>query len=100
MGCSRSYRTRNQWTGPIAAPSARAGRDIQAATLSATGAYDRGITPRSDMAGFNWSQVPSVIVEMGVMSNPAEDRLLATDSYQQRLANGMAAGIAAYAAGR
>ncbi len=52
------------------------------------------------MAGFNWSQVPSVIVEMGVMSNPAEDRLLATDSYQQRLANGMAAGIAAYAAGR
>ncbi len=90
----------NQWTGPIVTPSARAGRDIQSATLSATGAYDRGITPRSDMSGFNWSQVPSVIVEMGVMSNPAEDRLLASDSYQQRLASGMAAGILAYAAGR
>ncbi len=34
------------------------------------------------------------------MSNPAEDRMLAAGTYQQRLANGMAAGILAYAAGR
>lgn len=90
---------KNQWTGPIVSTSARAGRDIHAATLAATGATDRGITPRSDMSGFNWATVPSVIVEMGVMTNAAEDRLLSTAAYQDKLAAGMAAGIARFAAG-
>lgn len=90
---------KNQWTGPIVSPSARAGRDIHAATLAATGATNRGITPRSDMSGFNWATVPSVIVEMGVMTNAAEDRRLSTAAYQDRLAAGMAAGIARFAAG-
>jgi N-acetylmuramoyl-L-alanine amidase len=91
---------KNQWTGPIVSASARAGRDIHAATLASTGATDRGITPRSDMSGFNWSQVPSVIVEMGVMTNAAEDRSLSTAGYQQKLADGMAAGIARFATGK
>ena len=91
---------KNQWTGPIVTSSARAGRDVRAATLAATGAKDRGITPRSDMSGFNWSTVPSVIVEMGVMTNAAEDRRLSTAAYQQKLAVGMAAGIARFAAGK
>ncbi len=90
----------DQWTGPIVSSSARAGRDIQTATLGTTGARDRGTTPRSDMAGFNWSQVPTVMVEMGVMSNPAEDRNLAAYSYEQRLANGMAIGIGNFLAGK
>lgn len=91
---------KNQWTGPIVSSSARAGRDVHAATLAATGAKNRGITPRSDMSGFNWSTVPSVIVEMGVMTNAAEDRRLSTAAYQGKLAAGMAAGIARFAAGR
>ena len=91
---------RNAWTGPILSASARAGRDIHAAAITATGARNRGITPRSDMSGFNWSKVPSVIVEMGLMTNPAEDRRLSTASYQQKLADGMAAGIARFAAGK
>jgi N-acetylmuramoyl-L-alanine amidase len=49
-----------------------------------------------DLSGFNWSQVPSVLVEMGLMSNSAEDRKLATASYQEELANGMANGIVKY----
>ena len=91
---------RNSWTGPIVSSSARAGRDIHAAAIAATGARNRGITPRSDMSGFNWSKVPAVIVEMGVMTNPVEDRRLSTASYQQRLADGIAAGIARFAAGK
>ena len=91
---------KNAWTGPIVAASARAGRDIHAAAVKATGAKDRGITPRSDMSGFNWSRVPAVIVEMGVMTNRAEDRALSTAAYQQKLADGMATGIARFAAGK
>ena len=73
---------KNQWTGPIVKESARAGKAIHAATLASTGAKNRGVTPRKDMAGFNWAKVPSVIAEMGVMTNAAEDRRLASAAYQ------------------
>jgi N-acetylmuramoyl-L-alanine amidase len=87
---------KNQWTGPIVAPSARAGKAIHAATLASTGAKNRGITPRTDMSGFNWAAVPAVIVEMGMMSNPAEDKLLSTPAYQDKLAQGISAGVMTY----
>ena len=77
----------------MVSPSKVAASDIHKAALAATGAYDRGITSRNDLSGFNWSKVPSVLVEMGLMSNPAEDRKLGTASYQQDLATGMANGI-------
>jgi N-acetylmuramoyl-L-alanine amidase len=81
---------------PIVAKSAVAAKLVHNATLAATGAHDRGITPRSDLSGFNWSQVPSVLVEMGMMSNAGEDRKMATPAYQQELADGMANGIVAF----
>ena len=86
----------NQWTGPIVAPSKAAAEDVDKAVLAATGAYDRGTTPRNDLSGFNWSKVPTILVEMGVMSNPAEDRKLSSTEYQQQLADGMATGIVEY----
>lgn len=94
QGLSTLVPARNQWTGPIVSKSAAAGRAVQKATLAATGAQDRGIVPRSDMSGFNWSKVPSIIVEMGFLSNPAEDRRLNTPSYQDKLAVGLANGVA------
>jgi N-acetylmuramoyl-L-alanine amidase len=77
----------------IVGPSKTAARDVHKATLAATGAYDRGITARSDQTGFNWSKVPCICVEMGVMSNPTEDRKLGTSAYQGKLVDGMSNGI-------
>jgi N-acetylmuramoyl-L-alanine amidase len=37
---------------------------------------------------------------MGVMTNRADDRKLSQASYQQKLADGMAAGIALFATGK
>jgi N-acetylmuramoyl-L-alanine amidase len=86
------------WTNDIYAPSLRAGRMLQRALVSATGATDRGLVRRSDLTGFNWANVPAVLVEAGFLSNPSERRLLLSGAYQQRLAVGLTAGIASFIA--
>ena len=88
----------NEWTGPIVTPSKTASSLVGKAALAATGASDRGTTARTDLTGFNWSRVPAVLVEMGVMSNPTEDRKLSSSSYQQALADGIANGVVSYLA--
>ncbi|TLM83736.1 MAG: N-acetylmuramoyl-L-alanine amidase, partial [Actinobacteria bacterium] len=86
----------NQWTKPYVAPSKRAAQLVQSALIANTGAVNRGIKPRTDMTGFNWATVPSIIVESGFLSNPVEDRLLSSPHYQDKLAQGMADGIVSY----
>jgi N-acetylmuramoyl-L-alanine amidase len=95
-GISTLVPAKNKWTAPIVAQSAVAGRLIHKSVVSATGATDRGVVTRSDLSGFNWSEVPTVLVEMGFMSNPAEDRQLNSAAYQQKLADGMAEGAIQY----
>jgi N-acetylmuramoyl-L-alanine amidase len=91
---------KNKWTAGIVTASARAGRDLQSAVLAATHAKNRGIVKRGDLTGFNWSKVPVALVEMGMMSNPAEDRALASPAYQTKLATGIADGVMAFRAGK
>jgi len=84
------------WTDDIYRPSLRAGRALQRAVVRSTGAPDRGVLLRSDLTGFNWANVPVVLLETGFLSNPAEARRLHTGAYQQRLANGLVRGVAAF----
>ncbi|MHB1340404.1 MAG: N-acetylmuramoyl-L-alanine amidase [Coriobacteriia bacterium] len=95
-GISTLYPAGNDWVGPITAKSLTAARAVHKATLGTTGAVDRGVVPRADLSGFNWARVPSVLVECGFLSNPVEDKLLATGEYQDKLADGMTRGIMAY----
>ena len=81
------------WTDDIAVASKQAARIIQAAAIHTTGAQDRGLQERSDLTGFNWSNVPDVLVEMGFMTNAAESKLLETHAYQDRIVQGLVDGI-------
>jgi N-acetylmuramoyl-L-alanine amidase len=84
------------WTDDIYARSLRAGRDVQSALVRATGAKNVGILFRSDLTGFNWADVPAILVETGFMTNPAEGRLLRSAAYQLKVARGLAAGVQAF----
>ena len=64
--------------------------------VSATDAKRLYVWETDTMSGINWCQIPVTIVEMGFMSNEAEDRKMATDAYQDLLAEGIANGIDRY----
>jgi N-acetylmuramoyl-L-alanine amidase len=81
--------TTQGWTDDIAAESARGATIALQEMVKATGAKNRGLSARSDLAGFNWSDVPTFLAEIGLMTNPAEDKLLATDAYQTKLVAGL-----------
>jgi N-acetylmuramoyl-L-alanine amidase len=59
-----------------------------------------GISYRSDLSGFNWSKVPSTLVEMGFMSNPTEDKNLSDTGYLTNLLTNVANGITLYSSSR
>ncbi|EOP49960.1 TPA: N-acetylmuramoyl-L-alanine amidase [Bacillus nitratireducens] len=44
-----------------------------------------GIKFRDDLSGFNWSKVPGVLLELGFMSNPEEDKKLSDPQYVNSL---------------
>lgn len=83
---------RRGWTDDIYAESKRAAMIVQAEMVRALGFPDRGLQERSDFTGFNWADVPVILVEMGFMTNRTEDQLLATAAYQRRAAIGLCRG--------
>lgn len=83
---------RRGWTDDVYIASKRAARIVQAELVGTLAFPDRGLQERSDFTGFNWSDVPVILAEMGFMTNPTEDRLLGTAAYQRRAALGLCRG--------
>lgn len=76
--------------------SRRAGELVLEEFVKSTGAKNRGISVRNDMTGFNWSEVPVILVEMGFMTNPDEDKRMETDDYQNKMVEGIVNGLERY----
>jgi len=87
---------KNKWTKKIYPKSLDAGKIVLGKVIGTTKAKNRGISKRSDITGFNYSKVPTILIEMGFMTNKNEDRKLATAGYQKKLSKGMAKGIIKY----
>ncbi len=83
-------------TGTNADECLRAAEALLPKMIEATGAREDGIFKRDTYTGLNWSEVPSILVEMGFMSNKAEDLKLNDPEYQDKLISGMVEGICAY----
>ena len=83
---------RRGWTDDVYARSRRAAALVQAELVRALRFPDRGIQERSDYTGFNWANVPVILVELGFMTNPTEDRALATAAIRERAALGLCRG--------
>jgi N-acetylmuramoyl-L-alanine amidase len=84
------------WTADILPQSRRAASLMQAEYVAKTGAADLGLSRRADLTGFNWANVPVVLVETGFMTNPSEGAKLRSKRYQWRVAHGLANGTAAF----
>ncbi len=80
------------WTDDVYAASGQAARILQAELVRSLRFPDRGLQERADFTGFNWANVPVALVELGFMTNPDEDRLLATREYQRRATVGLCRG--------
>lgn len=86
----------NPYCPSIYSASSKLAKNVINSYCAKTGLKNRGVSYRNDLSGINWSEVPSIYIEMGFITNPTEDKLLNDDAFQTKCAQGIADGIDAY----
>lgn len=91
---------KNQFNASLYTDSLRLSEAVADEFCSSTGVTKKRTRQTDTMTGINWSKIPVTIIEMGYMSNPDEDILMATDEFKNNAAMGIANGIERYFAGK
>ena len=86
----------NEYNGDLAEESYNLSKFVVDNIVKETGAQNRNVTRTDTMSGINWCTVPTTIVEMGFLSNPEEDKLMATEEYQKKIVKGIVKGLEEY----
>jgi N-acetylmuramoyl-L-alanine amidase len=66
---------------------------VQDELISRLGTNDRGILQRTDIGILEYTSMPSVLVELGFLSNTGDAALLGSDSFRQQAAEALAEGV-------
>lgn len=64
--------------------------------IDGIGAINKGIVARPDLIVLNQTKMPAIVVECGFLSNENEERLLSTDSYQDKIVDSIIKGLEHY----
>lgn len=86
----------NPYNGALYEKSYALSSCVLDALTQKTGCKKEYVWQTDSMSGINWAQVPVTIVEIGYMTNPEEDALMATEEYQIKVAEGIADGVDAF----
>ena len=96
-GASALYPSKaNKYIPKLSPSSRKLSECVLNAMCDKTKTKNRGLSARDDLTGTNWSKIPVTLIEMGFMTNPAEDRRMKDEDFQKKLAAGMADGIDNY----
>lgn len=86
----------SKYTSKVAKKSLEVIKVVSKYVIQETGAKSNGLKPRTDLTGFNWLEVPSILIEMGFMTNIDEDVLMSKPEYQDKIVAGIKAGLDSY----
>ena len=95
-GASTLYPSAEHINNKIAEKSKNIASIIQREYIKSTGLADRGTVERNDLVGFNFTTVPSILLELGFMTNPEEDRKMSDKKFQEKMVDGITNGMIAY----
>jgi N-acetylmuramoyl-L-alanine amidase len=76
--------------------SKRLAAEIQRSMTSSNVGENRGLVPRKDLYILNRTQAPIVLVEIGFISHPSEEKLISSEAGQEKIARAIADGILNY----
>ncbi|PRX17800.1 N-acetylmuramoyl-L-alanine amidase [Orenia metallireducens] len=68
---------------------------VQSEMIKRIGLSDKGLKA-ANFSVLRNTEMPAILVESGFLSNPTEERLLKSDNFQQKVAEGIVAGIEKY----
>ena len=91
-GCATYYRDNSDWV----AESRDMAKLLAKGISYDTGCVNRGAKVYNNYMSLNWSTTPAVLIEMGFISNEKEDRLLASDDYRGKVADGIVRALRVY----
>lgn len=88
--------SKNPYVSNLSKASKELAKEVITSYCKATQAKNRGMVARDDLTGTNWSTIPVIVLEIGFMSNPTEDKKMQTKAYQDKIVDGICNGIDAY----